>query len=375
MITYGIDANVLTRPERTGTERYVFSLLKEMMKFPLQQDERVLLYVSRPINDLPSLPTGWKLDLLNWPPKRAWTHLRLSWELLRRTPNVFFTPAHEIPRFHGRTKIVSTVHDIAFHVIKDIYPPAIKRRQEWAVRRAIRASTHLLTVSESTKQDLIKYYKVPTQMITATPLAIDREMFEITEEERASVLLRHRLAKGRYFISVGRIEKKKNILMLIDAFTEVKRRRNIGDPIQLVLGGTFGYGGEAIKKHIARSAFKESIRLLGFIPDEDLAALVSGALGYVFPSHYEGFGIPALEAMAARVPLIASDIPALREVAGDAALYASPKSSSQWVDMMERVILKKVDTESMVLKGKERVALFSWEKTAQKTWEVLRSLK
>ncbi|MFH1712151.1 MAG: glycosyltransferase family 1 protein [Patescibacteria group bacterium] len=375
MFTFGIDANALTRPSRTGTERYVSSLLREMMKFPLQQDEEVILYSSGPIDEFRQLPAGWSLRVLNWPPKKVWTHARLSWELIRRTPNVFFTPAHEIPRFYRRTKIVSTVHDVAFCIVPEVYSETSRRRQEWAVKRAIREADHLITVSNTTKQDLESIYHVPSSKITATQLAIEPDDFQVSEEKKRFVLQKYRLSRKKYFITIGRVEQKKNVLMLIDAFSEFKRSRPSDDPIELVFGGSVGFGEDVIMAKINASAVKESIKLLGYIPEEDLAGLVSGALAYVFPAHYEGFGIPALEAMAAEVPLIASDIPALREVAGEAAIFASPQSIGQWAGAMKKISDQEVDIDELVERGRERVGQFSWEKTAQKTWEVLRSLK
>jgi len=375
MFTYGIDANALTRSNRTGTERYVLSLLSEMMKFPLQQNERVFLYASGPIDEFKNLPDGWSLQILNWQPKKAWTHGRLSWELIRRTPNLFFTPAHEIPRFYRRTKIVSTVHDIAFRIVPEVYADSSRRRQEWAVKRAIRESNHLLTVSQTTKRDLESKYLVPSEKITATPLAIDSERFAVDQDQKQIVTQKYRLPSQKYFLTVGRVEQKKNILTLIDAFSEFKRRRSSIDTTELVFAGTLGYGEDTIMARIHASPAKESIKLLGYVPEEDLAGLIGGSLAYVLPSFYEGFGIPALEAMAAEVPLIASDIPALHEVAGAAALFASPRSASQWALAMEKIADQTVDVDQMINLGKEQVTRFSWEKTAQKTWAVLRALK
>ena len=119
MRTYGIDVNALARERYTGTERYVLELMHEMMRVPLEADERVWLYSSRRVEALGELPQGWEWRILKWPGK-GWTHIRLSWELLRRPPSVFFSPAHEIPLLHRRAKIVNTVHDIAFEIVPEV---------------------------------------------------------------------------------------------------------------------------------------------------------------------------------------------------------------------------------------------------------------
>lgn len=374
MKTYGIDANALTREKRTGVERYVFSLLTHMLQQPLEREERVLLYCSAPIKDLSDLPQGWSQQVLGWPPKKAWTHGRLSWELFRRTPNVFFTPAHEVPFVHGNKKIVSTVHDVAFRVAEGVYPKKQVRRQEWAVKRAIRVSDHLLTVSETTKEDLGRLYHVPEEKLTATPLSIDAEQFSVLPERVSAALHKYRLARQRYFIYIGRLEHKKNIVRLVDAFTDFKTRQGIGDPTELVLGGSFGYGEEAIKERIRYSPARGSIKILGYVPDADLAPLLAGSLAHVFPSVYEGFGIPALEAQAAGTLTLCADIPALREVAGEGALFASPDSVSAWSQLFIRVVSGRIDRTRMLELGKKNLERFSWSRCAAQTWNALRSV-
>ncbi|MDG1949847.1 MAG: glycosyltransferase family 1 protein, partial [bacterium] len=194
-----------------------------------------------------------------------------------------------------------------------------------------------------------------------------------TPEEEAPVLRQYRLGT-KIFLVVGRLEKKKNVSTLIRAFELFKSRRGLGDPYELVFAGEPGYGFGAIKQYLQNVKAKESIKTLGFVPDEDLAKLMSAATGYMFPSWYEGFGIPNLEAMACGTPLITSDIPAHREVVGDAGLFASPSEPEQWAQALGRLVQGDGLGDQLVEKGKRRVQQFSWEKTAGLTWELLRSL-
>ncbi|MFA6131211.1 MAG: glycosyltransferase family 1 protein [Patescibacteria group bacterium] len=374
MKTYGIDANVLTRAKKTGTERYTRELLREMMTFPLQDDERVILYSSALIPDFVNLPKGWELKILDWKLKKGWTHMRLSWELLVRTPNLFFSPAHEIPLFHGRTKIVSTVHDVAFRLVPEVYTEANRKRQEWAVGRAVKQAKRIITVSETTKNDLMRFFGVAKEKIVPIHLAVKPEQFMVSNEKQQEILNKYHLNPGLYFVSVGRIEKKKNIPFLLDAFDAFKKDRGIGDPYCLVLIGSMGEERAEIEAQLNQLACKDSIHGLGYLPDEEIRAILSGAIGYVFPSNYEGFGIPSLEAMASRIPLIASDIPALREVAGEAAIFCGPKDVGAWKNAMKIIADDQAMRADLVLKGSERLQDFSWKKTAEKTWEVLRGV-
>ncbi|MBU1126066.1 MAG: glycosyltransferase family 1 protein [Patescibacteria group bacterium] len=364
MKTFGIDINALAREQITGTERYVASVLDEMMKIQLLDNERVVLYASRQVfNDI-SLPSGWEVKILKWPFKKGWTHIRLSLELFLRTPYVFFSPAHEIPFLTGRTKIVFTVHDIAFHLLPNIYSAKDGRRQEWSVKRAIEKATKLITVSETTKHDLVEHYGVDEARIVATPLAIFPDKFRVSDEEKWRVKEKYHLGEKAFVLSVGRIEKKKNISMLIRACKKAGQ--------ECLLAGSFGFGEEKIKEQIADS--HGLVETLGYVPDKDLPGLVANAFAYVFPSHYEGFGIPALEAMAAGVPLIASDIPALREVAGDAALFAQPNREDEWVEALMKIRRNEDLRNTLIEKGYERISHFSWPKTAEQTWHILRSV-
>lgn len=364
MFIYGIDANVLTRARKTGTERYVLSMLKEMLKEPLRDDERVFLYTSKFIDELSDLPSGWEQKVLNWKPGKAWTHLRLSFELWRRTPDVFFSPAHEIPLLTGRTKIVSTVHDVAFRRFPDIYSARDLNRQEWAISRAVKKADEIITVSETTKNDLISLFGVHEEKITSIHLAVEPEDFILDNEEINRVLEKYDLEREEYCVSIGRIEKKKNIKFLVEALS--------GSGKRLVLGGTFSEDSGEIKEAIENS--NGLVKILGYVPDEDLAGLIAGSFAYVFPSKYEGFGIPALEAMACGVPLIASDIPALKEIVGDAALLISPDDQNAWtraVSNLKNEELRKV----LIEKGDNQFRKFSWRKNANKTWEILKSLR
>jgi len=371
----GIDANALTREHYTGTERYLHALLLHMMREPLRAGERVVLYTSSVVSSVEPLPEGWSWKIVKWPLKKGWTHGGLSRELLRDPPDVFFTPVHEIPLFYRRTKIVNTVHDVAFAVEPKTYSWKARLRQQWAVRRAVRKADLLLAVSQTTADDLARLYGVSSNKMIITPLAINKEEFDTKCSDRDKSLLDDfRLYSGRYFLSIGRIEEKKNIGFLLQAFFEYKKRRGIGDPTQLILAGKMGDGARRFEQMIAQSPFASSVKLLGFISDEQKRALFAGALAYLFPSRYEGFGLPALEAFAADCPLLASDIPALREVAGEAALFAPTDGISAWAQNMERVALDSRVRDDLVEKGRDRARAFSWDKTAQLTWRALRSV-
>lgn len=369
-VIFGIDVNCLTLPNKTGVERYVDCLVRAMMTVPLRQGDTVRLYVAKLPTTNYQLPNNWEFRLLPFALPKGWTHLRLSWELFRNPPDVFFNPSHEIPAFVSKkTRIVSTVHDLAFLRVPAAYSPKGGRRQKIAIARGVMKATKLLAISEATKNDLVELAHADATKIVVTPLAVNASDFTVTPEQKSEVLNRYRLSAGKYFLYVGRLETKKNVVTLLRAFAELKKDLGVGHPIELVLAGKWGYGEEAIKQTLAVN--NNGVRVLGFTPEEDLASLYSGALAFCFPSLYEGFGMPVLEAAAAGTPVIASDIPALREVMGDAAVFVSPLHVVGWTVAMRRMVFESALRAECVEKGSARVAAFSWGSTANKTMEQL----
>lgn len=372
MITYGIDGTALLLPNPTGVERYVARLLKAMMEMPLTlEEERVVLYAPKPRPEKLELPAGWEWkELRFWLPK-GWTHIRLSAELVLHPPDVFFNPAHEIPFWHRRAKIMTTVHDVVFRHVPSAYPPRNLRRQEWAIKRIVKQAQTILAVSETTKKDLVDIYKVPEERIIATHLAPANNVGPHASAQQ--VMLKYGITPGMYILFLSRVETKKNPATLIRAFVELRRRYGVGHPLKLVLAGSNGFGADEAIKIAKASNCVNDILFLGYVPDEDIPALMENALCFTFPSLGEGFGIPVLEAMLAGAPVVASDIPAVREVAGDAAIFVPPLDIAKWTVALDTMLIDQKRREELSAKGKERVKAFSWNQTAEATWKALRA--
>lgn len=370
---YAIDAWIPNQDRMTGVQQYSFQLIQAMKQHVLAENERVVLYTYKKLTGpLADLPTGWEERVLAWPPRRGWMSVRVSWELWRHPPSVFFVPGQALPRFAGAT--LTTIHDVAFARRPDLYDPAVCRRLKRVTKRAIRKATRILVPSQATKQDLIDLYHVSDDRIVVTHEAVNTKVFHpYSLEDARATLQQHRFGTN-FFLVVGRLEKKKNLTMLIRAFELFKTRRGVGDPFELILVGEPGYGYGEIKKYIDLSVHKESIRTPGYLSDEEVAPLMSAATAYLFPSWYEGFGIPNLQAMATGTTLITSDIPAHQEVVLDAGLLVPPEKAEAWAHALERVVKEGSLRVELVQKGKQRVTDFSWERTAVQTLDTLRGL-
>lgn len=370
MKTYGIDANALTRANPTGVERYVHFLLHAMMKAPLENDERVVLYVrSIPVGI--DLPQGWSWRALPFFLPKGWTHLRLGFELMLHKPSVLFVPAHEIPLLAPKSiPVVTTIHDVAFAMNPQVYDPASRQRQELAVQNAIRRARTLLTPSNATKHDLESHYHVASNRIVVTPLAATMKLGE-DKGQGAEVLRKFQIGKQQYVLSISRLEKKKNTALLIRAFAQLKRKLGAGNPLVLVLAGSFGYGEQEIKHVIEEEKMADFVRLTGYISDDDASMLLANAMCFAFPSVAEGFGIPVLEAMEHGAPVIASNIAVMREVCSDAAILVSPNDVLALSAAIESM-MDSAARDDYRSRGFAHVQQFSWQTTATETWKALR---
>jgi O-antigen biosynthesis alpha-1,3-mannosyltransferase len=371
MRTYGIDAHLLLRKHKDGVPRYAECLLTAMAAQPLGEDERVVLYANGPKPESLTLASGWTWKELHWPIPRGWTHGRLSLEMLLAPPSVLFVPGHEVPVFmRKKTAPVTTLHDIAFKILPEVYEPSAIRRQDFAVRRAIGRAQTLLVPSNATKNDLVHEYHVDAKRIVVTPLA---PTLPIAEGDADDVLRRYQVGDGQYIFAMSRLEKKKNTLVLVRAFAALKRKLGHAHPLTLVLGGQFGFGERDIRRAITEEQIEGEVRLPGYLNDADASVLLRHARCFAWPSRAEGFGIPILEAMAHGTPVVASNIPSSVEVAGDAALLVSQNDISAFTRGLESLVHDSALCERYRQAGFTRVQAFSWDRCARETWEALRA--
>ncbi|MBI4599058.1 glycosyltransferase family 4 protein [Candidatus Uhrbacteria bacterium] len=381
MLTYGIDASSANKEQRTGVEWYAYHLIQQLKAQAVTLEDRIVLYAPQPLKgDLAVLPTFWESRTLGWPFRKGWMQGRMSLEMLARPPNVFFVPSQALPRVHpGRFSrhraTVTTLHDVGFRRFPDLYSAAERRHLEVVTAFALRHTSAIFVPSEYTKSELIELYRISSDRLVVTPLAADTARYRsLPSFEIEPVLQRHRLGFKTYFLFIGRIETKKNVATLIRAFELFKQARGFGDPFELVLVGSAGFGFEEIKRYRDLSPVREAIRLPGWVEEADLPALLNGATAYLFPSRYEGFGIPNLEALACGTPLVTSALPVHREIVGpDAALFAAVTDPEAWAQAMRQIVDEPRTAQDRAAAGLERAKQYRWEDTAAKTWEILRN--
>lgn len=364
----GIDASRVTNNQPTGVENYAFHIIEYLMKI-LPEHIEVVLYSREPLKEpFVDLPKQWSSKVLRWPPKRLWTQIRLSFEMLMHRPDVLFIPAHVFPLIHPK-KTIMTVHDVAAFRFPASYNWFERWYSLWSARYAARKLWKVITPTVFSKKELIEYVGVDRGNIHVTPLGMCKE-FGVAHVSVSADAVRSKYGITKpYIMSVGRLEKKKNTVRMIEAFDEIKKQHDI----QLLLIGKPGHGYEDVQKALQNSPYKEDIITPGFVPEEDVVTLLSQAQLFLFPSLYEGFGIPVLEAFTMDIPVVASKGNSLEEVGGDAVLYVDPSDVSDIANTTIRVLGDEQLRTNMIAKGRRQCLLFSWKQTAQKTKEILLS--
>jgi len=371
MAKIGIDASRANRERKTGTEWYSY-YLTQYLKGYLLPGMTYRLYSKEALRGgLEILPEGWESRVLAWAPKRLWNQLRLSWELWKDPVDLFFQPTHTLPLFRSR-RTVATLHDIGFERMPQLYGKAELRYHRHSAKLAVRRADRLLTVSEFSKSELVEVYGLDEGRVTVTHLGVDRARYrpDLPQAERDAVLRDYRLSRP-YFLYVGRLEEKKNIVNLIHAFSIFKGWRGVGDPVKLFMAGTPGFGFERIKAEIAARKMEEHVVMPGYVPEAVMPALMKEADALTFPTWYEGFGLPIVQAQAVGTPVITSNRTSMPEVAGDGAILVRPDAPEEIAHAMKEIASGSSTREHLIEKGLRNVERFTWESTAEKTMNAM----
>ena len=368
----GIDASRAAIRHRTGTETYSVNVIRELLRLGQQHQFRLYTNVELPAGLLWSGTVPAHVEVRSIPFRRLWTHARLSLETLVSQPNVLFVPAHVLPLLHPQRSVV-TVHDLGYLHYPDAHTAGARRYLDWSTRWNAHQATAVLADSEATRADLVRFYGAETERIRVVYLGRDAGLKQVSDPLcLAKVRARYGLAR-RYLLYVGTLQPRKNLERIVHAFERICDRPALAE-LQLVLAGKQGWLYDTLYSQVARAGLQGRVIFPGYVADEDLGALLSGATAFVFPSLYEGFGIPVLEAGGCGVPVITSNTSSLPEVAGDAALLVDPLDVDAIADAMYRLVTDEALRVELARRGLENVKRFSWDKCARETLAVLESV-
>jgi glycosyltransferase involved in cell wall biosynthesis len=360
-VRIGVDASRATVARRTGTEFYSRHLIRALLA--LDAPHRWRLYFNQP----PQSSDFWTRDQKSDAPRvelrtisfpRLWTHARLGLEVAARPPDVLFVPSHVLPLW-TRPPAVVTVHDLGYLFFPQAHPPRQRWYLDWSTRHSARTARVVIADSEATRRDLVARYGVPSSKVVVAYPGPDPELAAVTDLD-AIAAVKHRYdIEGDYLLHIGTLQPRKNLSRLVQALA------SLAVPIKLVLAGKRGWLYDDLFRQVRRLGLEGRVLFPGYVDDADKAALLSGSLACVFPSLYEGFGFPALEAQACDTPLVCANTSSLPEVAGDAALFVDPTDVDDLVQAMTRLLADAALRADLIARGRRNRERFSWRTCAE----------
>lgn len=399
----GFDGSRSFSKNRTGTENYSYQILYHLSK--LDHTNTYYIYLRPNATITPNQnewPKNFKFITIPYP--RLWTQVGLAKQTFLDKLDVLFIPAHTLPLIHKPgLKTVVTVHDLGAEYLPATHQLKQRLYLNLMTHQQLKSATHLIAVSQATKNDLIKKVGIKPEEISVVYEGFNKELFHLTTTKTLDhTLSQYKLKDQKYFLFVGTIQPRKNVARLIRAYAEFLKRRGVAqagaphrapavsartsdgagerqDPEPanlpcLTLAGGKGWLSDEIYALPTKLGIQDKVKFLGYVPDEKLPALYSGAISFVFPSLFEGFGLPILEAMACGCPVITSGVSSMPEVAGKAAILVDPYNEEEITEALNKICSQENLRKELMSKGLAQIKKFSWEKCARETLMVLDSL-
>ena len=368
----GIDIRTLGK-KRTGDEVVFLNVVRELAKLDAENEYRLFLDARtdkelRDIEKRLGIVGKRNFRFVSLPAKN-----KFDW-------NLWYVPrylrAHALDIYHTqyiapllvpkRTKLVTHIHDVSFRAYPQFIAPLDRFFLNALIPRSLRRADLIVAPSEFTKREIMRYFAVPEEKIAVIYNAVAPEFLgeeKESQERLETIREKYHLPKA-FLLYIGTLQPRKNIPTLIEAFAIL--RESDSDLGLVLVGNREGHHFDRrIDETIARLGVKDAVVFPGFVDQSDLPRLMGAARTFVYPSHYEGFGIPILEAMGRSVPVVASDIPALREAGGDAAMFVSPEKELLFVGALRAACSSGPVREELVRKGLIRARYFSWQKSAR----------
>lgn len=369
----GVDYTSAAR-QSAGIGRFTRELIRAALALDTDNEYRLLVAGRQPIAAAHLPPPSRRCCLVQTPVSernlvRLWHRLQvpLPVEVFLGRLDIFHSPDFVLPPVARAVKVL-TIHDLSFLRVPECADPRLRWYLGQVVPRSVRRADFLLADSQSTRHDLIELLGVPPDRVQVIYGGVDAR-FAPVEEAETLRRVRNRYARGRpYILAVGTLEPRKNYPTLIRAFARAREEARL--PHVLVIVGRKGWVYDPIFAAVDELSLHEDVLFPGFVPDEELPALYSAADVLVTPSFYEGFGLPALEAMACGAPVIVSDVSSLPEVVGDAGVRIDPRDEAGLADALLRVVQDSALRAALRAAGLERARQFTWEGAARELLSV-----
>lgn len=359
----GIDGYEANVARRVGIGRIAHETLRNIYKILKNDIHRTISVVvflpSRPLPDMPAETDFWKYRVAG--PSKLWTFIGLPLAMKSEHLDIMYSPTHYIPRFTSVPRVMA-IMDLSYLKFPDLFKAKdLFQLRHWTAY-AVAHARKIFTISEASKNDIIKTYQVPKDKVVVTYPGFTMKKVLPTKTYK------------NYILSVGTLQPRKNYTRLIEAFSLfLKANKQKFSDLQLLIIGKKGWLYEDILAAPKKFGVEDRVNFLDFVPDEELPSFYAHALCFALPSLYEGFGLPVLEAMAYKCPVVVSNVSSLPEIAGKAGIYVDPNSTESIVSGLLTAVRQRnlVQGRQRVNVGLAQMKKFTWEKAAQQTLEVL----
>jgi len=358
-----------------GVKTYTYELIKALRKDHKPEDVRLFPFLDFPseysheCSPFAFLSTVVRIAALqfgNIPHNPAWN-------LLGRKVDIFHC-SNQCKNPPRNTFLTATLHDMTCWLTPEFHFAANVQADVFYADHVLKRAHRLIAVSENSRRDAIRVLRIPEERIVVIHPGVAVRFFNVPQEEIDSVRAKLQLTRS-YVLSLGTIEPRKNIDRLLAAWSIV--RKDLRREFQLVIAGPLGWASEATTAELLQADHRSpqsDVRYLGYVAEKDLAGLTAGATMLVYPSLYEGFGLPVAQAMASGVAVVTSDTSSLPEVAGEAAVYADPRSVESIQVSIQRVLESEELRRELGRRGRRRAENFRWELSARRTWDLWNQL-
>jgi glycosyltransferase involved in cell wall biosynthesis len=371
----GIDARLLNY--RRGIGNFVYNLLAELARLP--GDEQYIAYVDD-VQAAKLAPDDPRFVIRRIGPRfyPLWEQVSLPLIIRRDRLDILHCPANTAPLFLPKhLKLVVTIHDVMFLLPTTILPQSSSLYQRAGrlyyrllAPRAAEQATYITTVSKHSMRDIAEKLHVPNEKIRVIYESGNIQCRRIENSSTVAEVKKRYSIEGPFIFALGALDPRKNTMGILHSFAYLKQQTTL--PIRLVVAGLTPEAKNKFHALILDMNLDGQVVLLGFIPEYELVALYNGAVVFVYPSLYEGFGMPVLEAMACGTPVVTSSAGSIPEVAGKAALFVDPKNPEEIANAILQIVSDASLRERMIEQGVEQAKRFSWEKTAQQMLEIYR---
>lgn len=361
-----IDGNEANVEKKVGVSVYVLNLLKYFSNWANKNLQFIIYLKNKPLSDLPKENQFFKYQIVKG--KFLWSQFFLPLKLVfNKNIDVFFSPAHYSPRFL-KIPLVVTIHDLSYlYYPHDFLKKDLYKLKNWT-KNSLERAKKIIAVSKTTKKDIINHYHIPEYKIEVIYNGYEKKISPLTSKDKEKTK-KWGLIPRKYLLYVGTIQPRKNLSLLIESFSVFSKKF---PDFKLAIVGKKGWLYNTIFNQVKNLNLEKKIIFTEYINDQTLAVFYKNAFCFVFPSLYEGFGLPVLESMSFNCPVISSFSSSLPEIGSDACLYFDPKNTN---DLVEKLLLLKENynlRKELIDKGKKRIKEFSWEKCAKETLEVLK---